>query len=176
MWHNLIQQFHLLGRDLRAQKGRARDVSPGSLQARHQPGAYRVADPDHHDRDGRRGLLGRHGCRRADRHDRARLEVDQLCGQRGEPLALAFVKSALESDVPAFDPSVRPKLLDIGRNKASKAGVRGPPIEIRPIRWIFPGCCALAASGMATTAESVPYRNTRRFSITAPPTDGMRGG
>ena len=62
--------------------------------------------------DGRRGLLGRHGCRRADRHNSADLEVDQLCGQRREPFAFAFVKSVLESDVPAFDPPVRPKLLD----------------------------------------------------------------
>ena len=77
-------------------------------------------------RDGRRGPLGRQGCRRADGHDSAHLEVDQLYGQRRKPLALAFVKSVLESDVSAFDPPVRPKPLDHRPNQGVEARGTGP--------------------------------------------------
>src|SRR5262249_32262034 len=75
--------------------GIAGDVAAGPGQARHQAGAHRIADADHHDRDRRRRGVGR------DQVDRATHELAHHGREAvGHALAVAvFVVDALAFDV-----------------------------------------------------------------------------
>jgi len=71
-------------------------------QVLHKPGADRIADCDHHKRNGRRVLLHRQRRRRARRDDHVHFGRNQLGNQRREAVVLSLGPEIFDCNVAAF--------------------------------------------------------------------------
>jgi hypothetical protein len=79
-------------------------LPPGTREARDQADADHVADSGKHDRNGRRGFLGRDRGRRAGRgEDEVHLQARQLGGEINETVGVAVRPSVDEADVLVLD-------------------------------------------------------------------------
>jgi hypothetical protein len=126
--HGFLEQLQALGRELRTEKSRPRDVAPGARKAGDQSARHHVAADRHDDGDRRRGLLHDPDARPA-RDDDVRLEADQLSGERGKPIILALRPPVLDDDAPVLDVAEVTESLPQGPDLTSVAGLGGGPEE-----------------------------------------------
>jgi hypothetical protein len=78
-------------------------LPPRPGQARHQAGPHRIADTDHHDRQGGSRHLGRLRRRRSEGRDQVDRAADELAHDGREAVGRALAVAVFIGDVLTFD-------------------------------------------------------------------------
>src|SRR5262245_64739610 len=102
-WNNLLENLQPLRTDVRTKDAVAGDVSSRSGEAWHEPGAHRIADRNHNDRDGGSGLLCREGCGRAEGRNDIHRAMNERRRCLGESLRHSVAIRIIEGNVLAFE-------------------------------------------------------------------------
>lgn len=124
--HGLPQQLQPLHAEFRRHDGEARHVAAGPGEARHQPAPHGIADVDHDDGDGRRGLPG---CPRGGRsldHDDVHALLNELGRQGRQRLHAILGVVVLDGDIAPLDMPELPQTpregVTVGRHRGRGAG------------------------------------------------------
>ena len=102
LWRHIPQQFDALSSRLGGHVGEPGDVPARARQALHEPGADRIGNNCHNDRNGRRRLLRRQGARREGRHNYVDGLSDQVGGQVRQTIGISFCRPKLQHIVLSF--------------------------------------------------------------------------
>jgi hypothetical protein len=96
---DISQQLEALGDQLRAKKGRPRNISAWPCQASDQTILDWIGHRDCNDRNCIGRFFGYACCRRAARNDKVNVGGNQFSGEASEPIQLPVPVSALYGDV-----------------------------------------------------------------------------